>query len=446
MKIVCPHCGVKGSLADSFIHNSIRCPRCKQIFRVEVEVQFAPLEESASPAAANPPLSEPSPPSGPMDRQMLSRPERVVMPPNVKLNAEPLGEIRREEAPVATDALYSEETEPVVPQIVPQVVPQVILPMASQAIPQVERDVTEDQVQADLDTLFERKLLCAGCGRQAGNDEEFSPGRAGLVCPTCRAAEESADNFARPTAAKPVIDWGAVPAASDWQHEDGLRAMAADSKRRAIGPNARFTVFQILKEAWEKLKGVKRDVWGATAIIVLVNLIFGAIVHFVPDANTEAGAIVRIGVSIIVFLLNGLLLSGLSYLGLCRARGEEGGWDTMFVSFSPINLVKLLLLFILLPVIIGLGTVCLLVPGIYLATTLSFSPLLALDHGMWPWQAILESRRESHANCLNIFLLYLAVAVTFGAATLLLLVGLFWMLPLAFVAHGVIYRRLFDGV
>ena len=479
MKIICPHCGVKGTLADSFIHKNIRCPRCKEIFRAEAEVEFAPVEEAAPPSAPMPPRPAPSqtaqaaqatvrppaasPPTTPpvaearqapatppprptsqMGGQGGQRPERLVVPPNLELNAQPLGKISQEEAAsVEVEELYSEgAAAQTAAQAAPQTPPPTTPPVPPTAKP---RDVTEEQVRADLDALFERKLTCAGCGRQADDNEEFSPSRTGFLCSACRAAEESADNFAQPAVAKPTIDWGAAQAASGRRREDELREIVSDSKRRATGPKTSFTVFAVFKEAWGKLKGIKRDVWGAMAIIVLVNLIFGAVVHFLPDVKTAAGAIGLAAVSIVALLLNGLLLSGLSYLGLCQARGEESGWDTMFVSFSPLNLVKLLLLFILLPIIIGLGTVCLIVPGIYLAVTLSFSPLLVLDKGMWPWEAMLESRRESHASCLNIFLLYAVINVAFWAAFLCLLVGLFWMLPLAFVAYGVLYRRLFDG-
>jgi len=389
--------------------------------------QASGIETSAPPA---PPVPPPSRPAG-------ERPQRIVMPPDVKLNAQPLGKITEEPASVETiDALYTgeESAPPLSPSIPPTTRPVVPPP-----------DVTEEQVRADLDTLFEKKLLCAGCGRQAGDHEEFSPGRAGLLCPACRAAEESVNNFAQPSETKSAIDWGAAQAASGRRREDELREIATNGKRQATGADTRFTTFPVLREAWEKLKGVKRDVWGAVAIIVLVNLILGASSHFLPGTKTGAGVIGIGVVSVIAFFLNSLLLSGLGYLGLCQARGEEGGWDTMFVCFNPINLAKLLLLFIILPIVVGLGLICLIVPGIYLAVTLSFSPLLVLDKGMWPWEAMRESWRESHANCLNIFLIYLVAKVAFWAAVIFLLVGLFWMLPFVFVLYGVLYRRLFDG-
>ena|GEM_PF-4370501 len=366
MKIVCPHCGVKGTVADSFIHKNIRCPRCNQIFRAEIEIEFAPVEKTEPPQATAPPT--PPPP-----------------------------------------------------------------------------DPAEEQVRVDLDALFVRKPLCARCGRQAGDDEDFTPGQAGLLCPNCQAAEESADDFAKPVETESALDRTAAETASSWQREDELRQMAISGKQRAPGADTRFATVPVLREAWANLKGFKRHVWGAVPIIILVNLIFAAAVHFLPDMKITVGVISVNAVGLIALFLNSLMLSGLGYLGLLRARGEESDADRVLVCFAPLNFVKLLLLFILLPIVVGLGLACLIVPGIYLAVTLSFSPLLILDKGMWPWQAMLESWRKSHANCLNIFLIYLVAKVAFFAAVIFFFVGLFWMLPFVFVLYGVLYRRLFDG-
>jgi phage FluMu protein Com len=439
MKIVCPHCAVKGTLADSLIHKNVRCPRCKQIFRAEVDVEFMPVEEAPPPQAeqtAPPPQVTPPRPAG-------QRPERVIVSPDAQLNSQPLDKIPEAGASVETGGPDSDEESAAVGL---SVSPQNQTPAPS-AQPQTAPppDLTEEQVRTDLDTLFERRPVCSVCGRQVGDDENFSLGRDGILCPACRVAAESADTPVQPAEAKPAIDWGAASDLSDWRRENELREMALGNKKRTANHSAGFTISSILRETWEKLKGVKRDVWGAVAIAILLNLILGVVIHFLPAAKTTAGLIGVTIVGVFAFFLNSLLLSGLGYLGLCQARGEEGGWDTVFVCFTPINLVKLLMLFVMQLIVIALGLLFLVVPGIYLMVTLSFSPLLVLDKGMWPWEAMLDSRRVSHANCVNIFLIYLIAKIMFYAAGILFLVGLFWMLPFVFILYGIMYRRLFDG-
>jgi predicted Zn finger-like uncharacterized protein len=36
MKMKCPHCGVSGSVSDSLLGKKVKCPKCKEVFRVEV--------------------------------------------------------------------------------------------------------------------------------------------------------------------------------------------------------------------------------------------------------------------------------------------------------------------------------------------------------------------------------------------------------------------------
>jgi hypothetical protein len=423
---------------DSLIYRNVRCPRCKQIFRADPEVEFLPAEEAPPPQTEQ--QTEQTAPRQVKPRQPTGqRPERVVVSPDTELNDQPLGKIAEIEVLSETGTPYLDEesapaASPVPPPARPRSQPQTTPPP----------NLAEERI-TDFDGRLEVRPLCAGCGRQVGDDENFSFGRAGLLCPVCRATEESAEDSAPSAEAKTAIDWDAVATVSGWRRENELREMALSGRQRTASSNTDFAISSILRETWEKLPGVKRDVWGAVAIIVLLNLILGTVIHSLPATKTTAGLIGLSLVGVIAFFLNSLLLSGLGYLGLCQARGKEGGWDTVFVCFTPMNLVKLLLLFVMQPIVIALGLLCLVVPGIYLMVTLSFSPLLVLDKGMLPWEAMLDSRRESHANCLNILLIYLIAKVALYAAAIFLLLGLFWMLPFVFVLYGIVYRRLFDG-
>lgn len=61
MKIVCPHCQVKGTAADGLLDKKVRCPECSTVFRVteNVTVDFVPLAEVAA-AAVDVTVSEPA--------------------------------------------------------------------------------------------------------------------------------------------------------------------------------------------------------------------------------------------------------------------------------------------------------------------------------------------------------------------------------------------------
>lgn len=42
MQIACPHCQVKGKIKDDFIGKTVRCPKCEEIFIVEVDANTPP--------------------------------------------------------------------------------------------------------------------------------------------------------------------------------------------------------------------------------------------------------------------------------------------------------------------------------------------------------------------------------------------------------------------
>jgi predicted Zn finger-like uncharacterized protein len=46
MKMKCPYCGVSGSVSDSLVGKKVRCPKCKEVFRVaEAKTPVAPKKE-----------------------------------------------------------------------------------------------------------------------------------------------------------------------------------------------------------------------------------------------------------------------------------------------------------------------------------------------------------------------------------------------------------------
>lgn len=38
MKMICPHCGLKGTAEETLLGKKVRCPECQQVFRVDEKV------------------------------------------------------------------------------------------------------------------------------------------------------------------------------------------------------------------------------------------------------------------------------------------------------------------------------------------------------------------------------------------------------------------------
>ncbi|MGL1930688.1 MAG: zinc-ribbon domain-containing protein [Desulfotalea sp.] len=59
MRIVCPHCQVKGKVKDDLIGRKVRCPKCKEIFVVEAdEKAIPPIIETIAEVTTETPTAE----------------------------------------------------------------------------------------------------------------------------------------------------------------------------------------------------------------------------------------------------------------------------------------------------------------------------------------------------------------------------------------------------
>lgn len=43
MKMICPHCGLKGTAGESLLGKKVRCPECQQVFRVNEDVAMVTI-------------------------------------------------------------------------------------------------------------------------------------------------------------------------------------------------------------------------------------------------------------------------------------------------------------------------------------------------------------------------------------------------------------------
>jgi uncharacterized membrane protein len=93
-------------------------------------------------------------------------------------------------------------------------------------------------------------------------------------------------------------------------------------------------------------------------------------------------------------------------------------------------------------IIIALGFMALVVPGVILAAGLAFTPFLVIDRGLGPIDAIKESWRLTKGHKGRILLLFLALIGILMLGALVFGVGLLVAIPIAIVAMAHAYRTL----
>ena len=149
-------------------------------------------------------------------------------------------------------------------------------------------------------------------------------------------------------------------------------------------------------------------------------------------------------VPVVGWLLGFVLLGGLDYLFLRRMRGETvqigdvfAGFNLAFLNLVMCGLVKVLL--------VCLGLIACLLPGIYLGVGYVFAIPLVIDKKMDFWPAMELSRQVVHKHWWSIFALLVVLALVAFAGFLVCGVGALITIPLASAAFLYVYEDLFGA-
>jgi uncharacterized membrane protein len=166
-----------------------------------------------------------------------------------------------------------------------------------------------------------------------------------------------------------------------------------------------------------------------------------------------------VGFCLLNFLIQGLL-NGTSYVGAVASvaitspllmgnfivsvkllQGQTPEFRDFFAGFH--YFLPLLLLSLVAGLFIGIGTLLLVIPGVYLAVAYLFASYLVVDRRLDFWPAMELSRRTVHPRWFGFFAFMLLVALLNLAGAVLLGVGLLVTIPLSFCALTAAYAEIF---
>jgi len=220
---------------------------------------------------------------------------------------------------------------------------------------------------------------------------------------------------------------GAVPQAAP--PKIGL----ADAERLAaeiIARDYRLDVGDCFSRSWHLVRDNFLLLAGATAL----TLAIGGVLWFVPALGIPTAAFLAL-----------VFQGGLQWLFLKRVRGEPANIGDVFAGFS-LAFVPLLLAGIVVHVLVGIGLLLCIVPGVYLFVAWRlFVPLLILDKKLEFWPAMELSRKVVTKHWWLYFGLIL-LAILVGLLGLMgCFVGILFTLPIAVGATVYAYLDVFGA-
>jgi len=90
-----------------------------------------------------------------------------------------------------------------------------------------------------------------------------------------------------------------------------------------------------------------------------------------------------------------------------------------------------------------LGTLLLVLPGIYLLVAYQMALPLVADKNMKPWEALETSRKAVTHKWFTFFGLYLVASIAMMVSMMLVGIPMIWLLPTFVIGSGILYRNTF---
>lgn len=177
-----------------------------------------------------------------------------------------------------------------------------------------------------------------------------------------------------------------------------------------------------LGRGWDLLKA---DFWPIIGVSALVTVL----------ASIAHSAFIGI-------LVTGPLVGGLNWYLLKKVRGQPAQLADAFAGFSS-DFLQLFLGFLVSALLVSLGVILCVIPGIYLAVAWQFMLLLIMDHKLEFWPAMEVSRKVISRHWWG----FLGFAIVSGllnlAGSLCCVVGVFITIPWTLLAFVCLYENRF---
>ncbi len=231
------------------------------------------------------------------------------------------------------------------------------------------------------------------------------------------------------------------------------------SIERALKGDYKIDVKAILTESWQQTL-ISRL---AINLGLLFSLVLGMLVSFVASSylggienvlvDPQAGMLLNVVVTVAIWPF----MAGVEMMGVQHAVGMKTHAKMIFSFLTRASWVVLCAL--LTSVLISVGFQLFIVPGIFLAVTLSLTVPLVIEKKMMPMKAIILSIKALRFKFFSLLALYALLLLLLVVLLLpfifllessvaplgivIFLIGISFLAPLFYNAKGIIYREVF---
>jgi len=214
----------------------------------------------------------------------------------------------------------------------------------------------------------------------------------------------------------------------------------------AVAGNFEVNMLETLGEAWRGLKGFKLKCLIAIllymAVFIGVGIVFGILTTVLARTGADPGVI---GILSIVFQLVITVIAlpmsiAVMVMAMRHANRKSVSAGEIFRHFGVVG--TLFLAYLIMTIMIMLGIILLVLPGIYLMFAYVFAMPLALEKKMGAWHSLETSRKASTKVWFRLVGLLLLVSLI-NLLGFLTIVGWIWTIPWTVLTFSMIYQKIF---
>lgn len=197
-----------------------------------------------------------------------------------------------------------------------------------------------------------------------------------------------------------------------------------------------FSKSEAIRFGWETTKKNLGFFIPLVLVVAAVQIIFS---FLSGQLNPNDDTTINFIVSLVSWAVTSLLAIGQLKIVLKFVDGQKASLPELFSYYK--YLLNYIVGSILFGLIIAVGFILLIIPGIILSVKLGFYSYYIVDKGLGPIGALKASWGATKGISWNLFLLGLLLGLINVAGILLLVVGLLVTIPATALAHAYVYRK-----
>jgi uncharacterized membrane protein len=200
--------------------------------------------------------------------------------------------------------------------------------------------------------------------------------------------------------------------------------------------NSKFSIQESLNYGWNAFKSQTGFFLGFILIFFIISFVPSFIVQRLFPAPNPVGFVLRV----VLWLVN-------LYLGMVSTRIALDIYDSGTANLNRLgDLFQIYIPYVigkfLFAVMVGVGTILLIVPGIILSLMFLYVGYLVVDRRLGPIEALKESYRITTGVKWPLFVFGLVIVLVNIVGMVCLGIGLFVSVPITMMASAYVYRQL----